>query len=191
MIGAGFDALVRRVFADNPWAVSRLAAHHGRRIRFAAGGFVAVFVVDREQGLLHARDGVDSSDLSVALALPPALPLGIDTLLRAATIEGPADLAESLSFVLRNLRVDPADWIAPLVGDAAAERLRRGAASAWLAGRQSGERLVGNLREYLVFEDRALVDSHAAQRFAGELRALTASLGALERRVGDLERRAR
>lgn len=191
MIGAGFDALLGRLFDDNPWALQRLAPHHGKRIRFAAGGFAAVFVIDRERGLARAPTGDDSADLSVALKLPPALPPGIDTLLRAAQIEGPADVAESLSFVLRNLRVDPADWLAPLIGDAAAERLTRAAAAALRAGRQSGERLAGNLREYLVFEDRVLVDASAASRFADEVRALADAAAALERRIGTLQRRTR
>ena len=67
------------------------------------------------------------AELEVSISLPAAAPLlalqGKDAVMRAARIEGSAEFAETLGFVIRNLRWDAEEDLSKVVGDIAAHRI--------------------------------------------------------------------
>jgi ubiquinone biosynthesis protein UbiJ len=70
------------------------------------------------------------AELEVSISLPAAAPLlalqGKDAVMRAARIEGSAEFAEALGFVIRNLRWDAEEDLSKMVGDIAAHRIVKG-----------------------------------------------------------------
>ena len=131
---------------------------------------------------------------AVKVVLPADLPLRLlggrmdmAGMMASAHVQGPADFADSLGFVLRHLRWDAESDLAKLTGDIAAHRLI-GAMKNFLGWqRQSAINLAENVAEYLVEEKPTLLGKAAAERFSGAVDAMTTRLSPLERRIALLE----
>jgi ubiquinone biosynthesis protein UbiJ len=109
-----------------------------------------------------------------------ALGGGFDALMRRVSIEGNAGLAAELAYVARHLRPDPEEWLAPWLGDAAAERTGRAVRSALRWTIQAGERAARASAEFAVHEARLLPDAarvSAHCRAVDELREAADRLG--------------
>lgn len=130
------------------YAFNQVLKSQPGRLRFALQPFVGkslgftldkpaltfTFVINREGGL----EPLANPDFpgSAVPALPDVLiqlngglprpPFSLGTLLAKAHIAGNAELAEALSFLLRNLRINPGDLLQPVLGDVLTHRIETG-----------------------------------------------------------------
>ncbi len=183
MIAAPALSALNHLLAQASWARSRLAPFAGRRAQFDLPPWRLVFVVTAD-GLCEAAVG-DEPDVTIGLpADAPLLALqGIDRVMTVAHVSGNAEFATALSFVLKNLRWDAEEDLSKLVGDIAAHRLVGGAASLIAWQRQSRQRLVENLGEYLTEESRLLAPGRELADFRREIDQLVDGLAVLQARV--------
>ena len=169
------------VLEQADWATKKLQPFAGRRVRVAMPPLTFAFAIEAN-GLLAASEG--TPDLVVEL--PAATPLlalqGNEQVMKAARIEGPADLADALSFVMRHLRWDAEEDLSKVVGDIAARRAMQFVSTFAGWQRQAARNLAENVGEYLVHENPTLVS-------AADNVALTKDLAELRNRLDRLETR--
>ncbi len=179
---AALSAL-NHLLAGADWARVRLAPFAGRTLRLAVAPLDLALVVDAE-GYVTATG---ATDFDVTITLPAATPLrllkGMDAAIGDARIEGSVDFANTLGFVLRNLRWDYEEDLSKVVGDIAAHRIstQLGGLFRW---QQKAERnLAENLAEYFTEEQPLIAKPDAIARFADGVKELDAEIGALEARL--------
>ena len=100
-------AAVNHLLGQASWAREKLAAFAGHSAQIKLPPFEAAFLIAPDGSI--AAPAVDA-ELEVSISLPATTPLlalqGKDAVMRAARIEGSAEFAEALGFVIRNLRWD-------------------------------------------------------------------------------------
>ena len=111
--------------------------------------------------------------------------------MKAIRINGQAELADTLGFVLRNLRWDIEDDLSKVVGDMAAHRIvaMLNSFAGWQ--REAVRNLAENIGEYLVDEKQVLVTMGEFELFSKGVDELRDSLEKTESRlkkVGQLQR---
>ena len=185
------NALLRR----EAWARERLVRHAGKTVRFALGGFTLGLTIDSE-GLADLADAAVVPDVTLTVSpgkLPvPGLPAAgghAPDFADATHISGDAALAQVVADLARQLRWDPEDALARVVGDIAAVRLVSGARTAVGGMRTAGERLAGNVGEYLAEERGVLLGRPALEQWRLDLAELNARADALARAAASLESR--
>lgn len=170
---------------DASWARQRLGAFAGRRAQISLPPLSFILEVTGE-GYFTSGEG----EAEVVFSLPSDTPLlalkGLEAVVKEAHVSGPADFADTLGFVLKNLKWDAEEDLSKLVGDLAAHRL---------AG--LGRRFLGwqkhvfastseNVGEYLR-EEQNLFPRHAdLVTFKDELARVNEHLARLESRVSRL-----
>jgi len=189
------------LLAREDWARERLGRHAGKTVRFTLGGF--------DLRLKVAPDGtaepVDASeagraDPDVTLTVVPErvtlerlLPgaAGPDAYAEMSHIAGDASFAQVVADLARQLRWDPEDALARRVGDIPAARLA-GAARALRTGlRTAGERLAGNVAEYLSEESAALAGRPLFAQFEADRGGVDGRLEMLAERAARIDARLR
>ena len=170
-IAAAFNLLT----IQQPWAAERLIRHAGKTIRIALGGFAVTMTIDSE-GHLTQSDVAVVPDVTleiIAEKLSLARLVESDTaqdMAELINISGQAALAQVVSDLARDLRPDPEDALAHVVGDVAAHRFMRSARDLLHTFRSSGKNLTQNLAEYLAEETDSLTGRPAlamhGQRYA-------------------------
>lgn len=172
------------------WARARLQPFAGKNARFVCGPFgTTVTITHRGTFAL----GTAEVEANVTLTLPPDAPWRAigdrDALIGSAQINGAADLAENLGFVLRHLRWDVEDDIAPLVGDIAARRLVAGGRVLASGLHAQAQRLAENFAEYFTEENPLLAGRAEVTAFAIEVGRTAREIERLEQRLGALVNR--
>lgn len=184
-------AALNHLLRGEEWAPRHLAPFAGRVARLQGGPFALVLEITPEG---YFRRPVGNADACVTLTLTDTSPLALlgglsnpASLLSSARIEGAADLADCLGFVLRNLRWDIESDLAPLVGDIAAHRLVRWGQHFFAWQRQVAWNLAANVAEFLTEERPALAGQRDYAAFARDVDSLASPLCDLERRIARLE----
>ncbi len=184
----GLIAAINHVFDQADWARDRLQPFAGRSVRVAMFPLSFTFSIGSDGRLLASSA---SPDLEIVLpAEAPFLALqGNERVMKSADIKGPADLADALGYVLRNLRWDIEEDLSRVVGDIAAHRIVAvlNAFANWQ--RQAARNLGENVSEYLIDEKKALVKQSEAAAFVGEVEQLRNQSAQLEARVERLTQR--
>lgn len=176
---------LNHVLAQSPWASARLRPHAGRRARFELAPWSVAFAITAD-GLV---DGVanEGEPFDVTIRLPadtPALALqGMDKAMGAAQVEGNAEFATELSFVLKNLRWDAEEDLSRVFGDAAAHRLALGMTAFARWHRDAARNLAENLAEYFADERAYLVRPRDLAAMKADVADLAGRLDRLESRV--------
>lgn len=141
------------------------------------------------EGLFQPVFGESTPDVTIFLPqdLPYSLPRhvlqGVGGLLREVRVEGNAEFATELSFVLKHLDWDFAEALAPIVGDIAAHRLT-GLLTRLNRWRQSAAaNLATNGVEYLVYEKKVLVSRDEWHHHVLAIASFDQRLNALERQL--------
>lgn len=190
MAVSALNALLKR----EDWARERLARHAGKTVRFALGGFTLGLTIDSE-GLAAQADPAVVPDVTLTVS-PEKLPLprlGADRetpdFAEATHISGDAALAQVVADLSKQLRFDPEDALAHVVGDIAALRLVGGVRAATDGARNAGKRLAENVSEYLAEESGVLVGRPALEQWRLDLADLTARADALARSATALQTR--
>ena len=165
------------------WARDRLRPFAGRHLCLSLPAVQVVLVVDAD-GYFAASAQADAA-ADVRIELSPAAGMrmfeGVEGMLREARIEGNAEFAQEIGFVLRNLRWDYEEDLSRLMGDIAARRLSTSAGGFLRWQRDAIQRLSENALEYLTEEQPVLVKQDDLQNMARDVRALETALDALER----------
>ena len=109
-----------------------LRPFQGKTLRFALErpSFELNLRVNERGGLDVASSEAESDalpDVSIRLVggLPFPPPMSLEGLLASAHIAGNAEFAEALSFLLRNLTLNPGDFLHPVLGDVVTHRLEQ------------------------------------------------------------------
>ncbi|VFR17086.1 Protein YigP (COG3165) clustered with ubiquinone biosynthetic genes [plant metagenome] len=185
---------INAVLAREPWARERLARHAGKTVRFTLGGFALALSVEAAGTVVPAAAdasidvtlGVVPERVTLARLLPGA---GGDAIADMTHISGDAALAQVVGDLARQLRPDPEDELARWIGDAPAVRVVAGCKALFSSARVAGERLTGNVAEYLSEENRMLVGQPEWQTWRRDLADTQAALDAGAARLAALQAR--
>lgn len=185
-----------------PWAGERLARHAGKTVRFVWGRQRLSLTLDSAGKVAPAGEAIvpdvtltfQSDKISLA-GLPAG---GMPDFAEVTHISGDAGLAQVVGDLARDLRWDPEDDLARVMGDIPASRLVSGARAAAASVRDTGGRLAANVAEYLAEETATLAGKPALAQQALDVARLQADADALARRIDSqsarlarLERNAR
>jgi ubiquinone biosynthesis protein UbiJ len=181
---AALSAL-NHLLAGANWARERLRPFAGRTLKLLLPPLELDLIVDPE-GYFSVNP---ASATDVCIELPAATRLlalrqeGTEGLLRQARIEGNAEFASEVGFVLRNLRWDYEEDLSRWVGDIAAHRLATQGRKFLRWQNKAGHNLAENLSEYLVEERALLVSTNDLQSLSRDFQAFESQLDALEQRM--------
>ena len=182
--------VLNHLLASEDWARQRLQPFAGQTAQVSSGSLVLALVVTPE-GKFSAGDKAAAA--TVTIALPADAPMRAltdrDDLFAAAQISGPADFAEALGFVFRNLRYDAEDDLSRLVGDIAARRMVSGGKQVFQWQREQAKNLAANLGEYFSEETKAIARRQEITEFCAEVAQQDEALGRLEARIAALEQK--
>lgn len=178
-------ATLNHLLHDAEWARARLLAYAGRGVRFE--------ITPLQFSLAPTADGYfelyNGERTDVVIRLPGDAPFllvqGLDRLMASAHVEGNAEFATELSFILRNLHWEIEEDLSRVVGDIPAHRALQGIQQVLAWQQQAMAKLLSNLNEYLADENTLLLTQ---ADFAEHRAALGQMLAALDRCEQRLDR---
>ena len=177
-------AAINHLLAQASWAREKLMPFAGHAALIKLPPFEAAFLVG-EDGCIAAP--TPEAELEVTISLPAATPLlalqGKDTVMRAARIEGSAEFAEALGFVIRNLRWDAEEDLSRVVGDIAAHRIVAGTEQFIGWQQQAARNLAVNLAEYFTEEQPLIARQADIAEFSNDIDRLRDDVARLEKRL--------
>ena len=175
--------VLNHLLAGASWARGRLMPFAGRRARIELAPVSLILEVTPE-GYFAAGEG---EEVDVSFTLPPGTPVlalqGVEAVVREAHVNGPADFADALGFVLRNLKWDAEEDLSKLVGDMAAHRLTSLARGAVEWQRNAATHAAENVVEYLREEKGVLPRKDDLALWSAEVNRLQSDLARLESRI--------
>jgi len=182
--------VLNRMLGREEWAREKLAPFAGCVVRLEALPFSLQWAV-AEGGTLAANDddGAPAVTIGLALSSLPFALLDPQAATKDVRLQGDAEFAQALSFVLQNLRPEPEEELSRFVGDAAAMRivgLVHLSASHW---RELAERMLDNTANYIVTENPMVVGRDEVAAFVEGVTRLRDDVARLEKRI-DLAARA-
>jgi ubiquinone biosynthesis protein UbiJ len=151
----------------------------------------------QDNGLVALAPTPNPADVTISLELPEVLPLvvgwafasamqkqqAMQKVMAAATIEGDAELAACVSYLVEHLRWDLEDDLSKIFGDSVAVGLMRLGTQAQHFMVDNVRRLSESLREYAVYERGWLVSHEQLDLFADQVRRLRDDVDRLEKRI--------
>jgi len=177
-------AAINHLLGQAAWAREKLVPFSGHAAQIKLPPFEAAFLVGTD-GCLCAP--LPDAALEVSISLPPATPLlalqGKDAVMRAARIEGSAEFAEALGFVIRNLRWDAEEDLSRIIGDIAAHRVAKGATEFAALQQQAAQNFAANLAEYFTEEQPLIARQADIAAFSGDIDRLRDDVARLEKRL--------
>jgi ubiquinone biosynthesis protein UbiJ len=181
---------LNHLLAQSSWARQRLMPFCGRSATVTMVPWRIQFTVGDGGVLVATQPGESVFDVDIVLPsdAPIRLLQGSESLMRAAHIQGSADFAEALGFVLGRLHWDAEEDLSKLVGDLAARRIVGGVESFLAWHRQALRNVAENLSEYFTHEVHALVRSEQLHDFGSGVVALSEDLQRIEIRLQRLAR---
>ena len=183
--------VLNHLLAQEDWARERLRPFAGQSVCLRLSALALPLAV-RPDGLFALSDDADAAAATVTITLPADAPLRALTdrqaVFTAAHIAGPAEFAETLGFVFRNLDWDAESDLARVVGDVAAHRLVGGGRKLARWHQRQATNLARNVAEYLTEEKPTIARRADIADFCAQSAALTAEVAALEARIARLER---
>ena len=181
---APLQAAINHLLGQASWAREKLVPFAGHSAQIKLPPFEAAFLIG-EDGCVSAP--APDADLEVSISLPAATPLltlqGKDAVMRAARIEGSAEFAETLGFVIRNLRWDAEEDLSRIVGDIAAHRIVTGTREFAGWQRQAAQNLAANLAEYFTEEQPLVARQTDIAEFSDDIDRLRDDVARLEKRL--------
>jgi ubiquinone biosynthesis protein UbiJ len=201
-------AALNHLLAQEPWATDSLRPFAGKAVRFdaaplgltlriEASGLVAAVEENAEEGA--EEDAETQPDPAVTLTVPltagPNMAVdyaadGQAGVMKYVRIEGEAELANAISFLVRHLRWDAAEDLSRVVGDVAAHRAVEGARQLRAQAERTGRGLLASLTEYLIDEQPTLVRRTELDAFAADVAEARDDVARFEKRLERLERNA-
>jgi ubiquinone biosynthesis protein UbiJ len=181
---APLQATINHLLGQASWAREKLAPFAGHAAQIKLPPFEAAFLIGPD-GCISAPE--PDANLEVSISLPAATPLlalqGKDAVMRAARIEGSAEFAEALGFVIRNLRWDAEEDLSTVVGDIAAHRIVTGTKEFVGWQQQAAQNLAANLAEYFTEEQPLIAKQADIAEFSSDIDRLRDDVARLEKRL--------
>lgn len=191
---AGAEIALNRYLRLEPAVLEECARLQNRCIEFAlpAAGLVLAVEFTRDGVRVMpeapAQPEVRVSGAPVALlgalrhvaTAQPGQPSGLQ-------VEGDAELLQQFRHMLAQVGFDPEEWLAPLIGGAAAHRLLGGLRRAFSWGRGSARRLADQSAEYLREETYDLARGRDVDAWMNEVDDAREALDRVEARLRRLE----
>jgi len=180
-------AAINHLLGQAAWAREKLVPFAGHAAQIKLPPFEAAFLIGGD-GFLAAP--TPKAELEVSISLPAATPLlalqGKDAVMRAARIEGSAEFAETLGFVIRNLRWDAEEDLSRVFGDIAAHRIVSGTREFAAWQQQAAQNFAENLAEYFTEEQPMIAHQADIARFSSDIDRLRDDVARLEKRLQKL-----
>ena len=181
-------AAINHLLGQASWAREKLAPFAGHAAQIKLPPFEAAFLIGDDGCICSPTDAnAAAAEPEVIIALPATAPLlalqGKDAVMRAARIEGSAEFAEALGFVIRNLRWDVEEDLSTVVGDIAAHRIVSGTREFAAWQQQAAQNLAENLAEYFTEEQPLIARRAAIADFSTEVDRLRDDVARLEKRL--------
>ena len=181
-------AAINHLLGQASWAREKLAPFAGHAAQIKLPPFEAAFLIGDDGCISSPSDAsATAAEPEVIIALPATAPLlalqGKDAVMRAARIEGSAEFAEALGFVIRNLRWDVEEDLSTVVGDIAAHRIVSGTREFAAWQQQAAQNLAENLAEYFTEEQPLIARRAAIADFSTEVDLLRDDVARLEKRL--------
>lgn len=180
-------AAVNHLLDQAEWAREKLRPFAGHAARVELPPFDAAFLVAGDGRLATP---MEDALPEVTISLPATTPLlalqGKDAVMRAARIEGSAEFAQALGFVIRNLRWDAEEDLAKLFGDIAAHRIVRTGQDFAAQQRQAAQNFAANLAEYFTEEQPLIAKRNDLDAFSADVDRLRDDVARLEKRIDRL-----
>lgn len=182
-----FSFVLNRLLAAEPWARERLAPFAGEAVELRAPPLPALRLQVLEGGSVQAGAAEPSLIMTLKPELLVALARGEEHVLRAVDVQGNPRLAAEVLVLVRHLRWDVEEALAPFFGDVIAHRLA-GAARAFAAWHlDAAQRLSGALVDYAADGKRLLVRRPELDTLAEPLAQLRDAIARLDKRLERLE----
>jgi ubiquinone biosynthesis protein UbiJ len=196
---------INHLLEGEEWARSRLKAHQGKTALIKAGGTDFGFRI-LDSGLIElaetgnpsgpGTDAVENAQKdavslpALTITLPPASLLAVvrgeEGALKNVDVRGDADLAQTVLFLVANLRWDVEEDLARLIGDIAAHRLVTDVRAALAWERDARARFAASVGDYLTTEAEVLTATEPIASFAHDVTVLSDELARLEQRLARL-----
>lgn len=189
MIETAVLAGLNHVLAQSAWARDRLMPFAGRHARISMPPWRLGLTVSAA-GLFEPADDAAAADVEIALpAETPFLALqGQERIMQAARVEGSAEFATELAYILKNLRWDYEEDLSRAIGDIAAHRVAGGLAAFVDWQRQAARNLAANIAEYVAEENAVVLGATEHKAFAAGIARLREDTERAERRLERLYR---
>lgn len=177
-------AAVNHVLRATPVALERLRKHAGRTLAFRVGPFESALTVQTTGEVTPAVAGT-ARDLEVRISpfLLPRLAAGDEAAFREIAMEGDAELAQEVSFLVRHLSWDAEEDLAKVVGDIPAHRVASALRALRGWGRDTAVRLAQGAAEYWTEESPVIASRVKVEGFVREVSELTEAVDRLEKRI--------
>lgn len=184
MLASVLVGALNHLLAGAGWATERLRPFAGQTARIGCGPLNFDLTVTG-QGDFHAgqAEGVPVVEIILPVDTPLRYFADPASVFAAARISGPADFAEVLAFVFRNLRWDAEADLARVIGDIPAYRLAKLARSTLAAQKEAARRLVANGAEYMVEEKAVLLSKAEFSAWATSVDRLRDDMERLDKRL--------
>jgi ubiquinone biosynthesis protein UbiJ len=178
-------AVLNHLLEPASWARGRLAGYADSVVSLCAGRFALLFRISNTGHLAScSEDAVPAVTITVPTqALPGLLSAREKSLPADIRIEGSAELADALGFVLRNLRWDAEEDLSRMIGDIAARRAAMAAQSLGQTGARALDSLAGNLSERIDEGDAPVVGRVLHDGFAADVSTLRDAVARLDKRL--------
>lgn len=178
---------LNHLFAQNSWALQRLARFAGKTARFEIAPFSFAYTI-LEDGSVRSADAAAGADALCVIApsLLPRLALHDEKAHAEIHTEGDAELLEEIFFLSRNLRWDAAEDLSGVTGDVVAERLVQAVHGAQQQMRAAAENLSLAAAEYLTEERPLLAKPQQVSAFMQQVDTLRDDVARLEQRIDRL-----
>ncbi|MBI5899905.1 MAG: SCP2 sterol-binding domain-containing protein [Rhodocyclales bacterium] len=178
------QAAINHLLGQASWAREKLMPFAGHAAQIKLPPFEAAFLITPDGSIAAPPD---DAELEVAISLPAATPLlalqGKDAVMRAARIEGSAEFAQALAFVIRNLRWDAEEDLSRLVGDVAAHRLVKGGKEFVAWQQQAAQNFAANFAEFFTEEQPLIAKQADIAAFSADIDRLRDDVARLEKRI--------
>ncbi len=168
------------------WARKKLMPHAGRTAKLVVGGEEILFSVATDGHLTKWLSPERKTDITLHVpltALPSLAMNGADDVMKNIRVDGNAEFADAIGFVLRNLRWDYEEDLSAFFGDIIAHRLTETAR----AGKRFASRTLDQMVRRIIEEKNWVVSRSEYRAHADHLTEATHALDTLERRLASLE----
>lgn len=181
---APLQAAINHLLGQASWAREKLMPFAGHAAQIKLPPFEAAFLITPEGSIAAPEPGAETE---VTISLPATTPLlalqGKEAVMRAARIDGSAEFAQALGFVIRNLRWDAEEDLSRLVGDVAAHRIVKGGHGFAAWQQQAAQNFAANLAEYFTEEQPLIAKQADIAAFSADIDRLRDDVARLEKRL--------
>jgi ubiquinone biosynthesis protein UbiJ len=201
--GMGLDAQATRLLAkalnhllvQEPWAQHNLRSFSSQVVRLDLVPLQVNLKIQADGQVSPAgADHLPSVTVTVPLSAMPMIAAdyanaGQAGVMKHVRLEGDAELANTVSLLVRNLRWEVAEDLSLVMGDVAAQRVVSGAARLHHYALQTLRDVRDSVAEYLTDEQPRLVTQLELHRFGADVSNLRNDLARFEKRLERLESR--